>query len=244
MQYEILIAKILDVPAYNFVLEYYAHDMIEAGIYTGKFGRASLRLSTSKYWISSQSGTSNTAMHARRHWPSSISWGWAAVSSGRVPMTTCTPGGKPTWAAIRWNMCWINPWPACQIALYFRNKVGNLKRSAVKIFLGIVIAFFVFLILACLPVVPISIAPVVLNATYSSRMFPFLEILWFLITRPDGVSYQWHWYTFAVMLILLAIGCMVSILVFRKIGGSTNNWSCPKIMQPSSWNSCQATRCV
>jgi hypothetical protein len=32
--YEKLIAKILDVLEYNFVQEYYAHDMTEAGIYS------------------------------------------------------------------------------------------------------------------------------------------------------------------------------------------------------------------
>ena len=90
-----------------------------------------------------------------------------------------------------------------------------------KRFLRIVIIVFVFVVLASLPVVPISIAPVVLNPIYSFRRVTFLRILWFLCARPEGVSYQWYWYTFAVILVLLAIGCLVSVLVFRKIGGSS-----------------------
>lgn len=95
--------------------------------------------------------------------------------------------------------------------------------TVVKRFLRIVIVVLVFVVLACLPVVPISTAPVVLNPTYSFRTANLLKILWFLLARPDGVSYQWYWYTFAVILVLLAIGCLVSVLVCRKIGGSSNN---------------------
>jgi len=93
----------------------------------------------------------------------------------------------------------------------------------VKRFLCIVITVFVFVVLACLPVVPISIAPVVPNPTYSFRMVTFLKILRFSLASPEGVSYQWYWYTFAVILVLLVIGCLVSVLVFRKIEGSSNN---------------------
>jgi hypothetical protein len=92
-----------------------------------------------------------------------------------------------------------------------------------KSFLRIVIIVFVFVVLARLPVVPISVAPVVPNPTYSFRMKTFQEILWFVLSRPEGVSYQWYWYTYAVILILLVIGCLVSVLVFKKIGGSSNN---------------------
>lgn len=92
-----------------------------------------------------------------------------------------------------------------------------------KKFLSMVIIFLVFVVLARLPVVPISVAPVVLNSTYSFRMKTIQEILWFVLNRPDGVSYQWYWYTYAVILVLLTIGCLVSVLVFKKIGGSSNN---------------------
>jgi hypothetical protein len=92
-----------------------------------------------------------------------------------------------------------------------------------KKFLSMVIIFLVFVILGRLPVVPISVAPVVLNATYSFRMKTLQEILWFVLNRPDGISYQWYWYTYAVILVLLAIGCLISVLVFRKIGASSNN---------------------
>jgi hypothetical protein len=91
----------------------------------------------------------------------------------------------------------------------------------VKRFLSIVIIVFVFVVLACLPVVPISVAPVVLNANYSLRTVSCLEILWFPLAGPEGVSYQYHWYTYAVILVLLAIGCLVSVLVFRKTGGTS-----------------------
>ncbi len=42
-QYEKLIVKILEVLAYNFVQEYYAHDMIEAGIYAEKIRQGYLQ---------------------------------------------------------------------------------------------------------------------------------------------------------------------------------------------------------
>jgi hypothetical protein len=90
-------------------------------------------------------------------------------------------------------------------------------------FLSIVITVFVFVVFAFVPVVPISIAPVVPNSTYSFRLVALFKILWFALARPDGVSYKVHWYTFAVILVLLAIGCLVTVLVFRKIGGSSNN---------------------
>jgi hypothetical protein len=86
----------------------------------------------------------------------------------------------------------------------------------VKRFLRTVIIVFAFVVLACLPVVPISTAPVVPNPTYFFRMVTFLRILWFLLARPEGVSYQWYWYTYAVILVLLAVGCLVSVVVFRK----------------------------
>jgi len=92
-----------------------------------------------------------------------------------------------------------------------------------KRFLRLVIVVFVFGVLACLPVVPISVAPVVINARYSSRMVSFLDVLEFYFAGWDGISYRWHWYTWAVILVLLAIGCLVSVLVFRKIGGSADN---------------------
>ena len=92
-----------------------------------------------------------------------------------------------------------------------------------KGFVRIIIIVFVFVVLACLPVVPVTTAPVVLNPTYSFRLVTSLEILEFLLTRPDGLSYQWYWYTYAVMLVLLAIGCLVSVWVFRRAGGSSTS---------------------
>jgi hypothetical protein len=86
-----------------------------------------------------------------------------------------------------------------------------------KSFLRIVIIVFVFVVLARLPVVPISKAPVVLNSTYSFRLTTLLDVLRFVLTRPEGISYQCYWYTYAVILSLLAIGCLVSVLVFKKI---------------------------
>ena len=88
-----------------------------------------------------------------------------------------------------------------------------------KRFLRVVIIVFVFVVLICLPVIPISAAPVVPNPIYSFRMVAFLQLL--LVPLTVGVSYQLHWYTFAVMLILLAVGYLVGSFVFRKIGGSS-----------------------
>lgn len=92
-----------------------------------------------------------------------------------------------------------------------------------KKFLRIVVIPIVFVVLSCLPVVPVTTAPVVLNPTYSFRLVTSLEILGFLLTRLDGVSYQWYWYTYAVILALLAVGCLVSWLVLRKLGGSSKD---------------------
>ena len=90
-----------------------------------------------------------------------------------------------------------------------------------KRFLRVVIIVFVFVVLICLPVIPISTAPVVPNRIYSLRMVPFLQIL--LIPLTVGITYQWHWYTFVVILVLLAIGRLVWLFVFRKIGGPSQD---------------------
>lgn len=90
-------------------------------------------------------------------------------------------------------------------------------------YLHIATTVLVFIILAWLPVVPVSIAPVVPNPTYSLRIKPFLQILWFAITRPDGVSYHWNWWTFVVIFVLLAVGCLASVLMFRKFGDVAKN---------------------
>jgi hypothetical protein len=91
----------------------------------------------------------------------------------------------------------------------------------VKRFLCVIIMVFVFVVLICLPVIPISTAPVVPNPIYSFRMVTFLEIL--LSPFKLGIYYQWHWYTFAVILVLLVLGCLVGVLVFRKIGGPSRD---------------------
>jgi hypothetical protein len=100
---------------------------------------------------------------------------------------------------------------------------AETERSTVKRFLRVAIVVFVFVVLACLPVVPISIAPVVPNPTYSLRMVNVLRILGFYLGGLIGVTYRWHWYTFAAVLVLLAIGCLVSVWVLRKIGGPSSS---------------------
>ena len=90
-----------------------------------------------------------------------------------------------------------------------------------KRFLRVVVIVFVFVVLICLPVIPISTAPVVPRPIYSFRMIPFFELL--LIPITLGTYYQWHWYTFAVILILLAVGYLVGSFLFRKIGGLSRN---------------------
>jgi hypothetical protein len=52
-------------------------------------------------------------------------------------------------------------------------------------------------------------------------MVTFLELL--LAPFMLGIYYQWHWYTFAVILVLLVAGCLVGVLVFRKIGGPSRD---------------------
>ena len=86
-----------------------------------------------------------------------------------------------------------------------------------KRFLRVVIIVFVFVVLICLPVIPISTAPVVPHPVYSLTVIAFLQLLWAPFTL--GISYQWHWYTSAVILVLLVVGCLVSVFVWRKTGG-------------------------
>jgi len=83
--------------------------------------------------------------------------------------------------------------------------------------LQVVIAVVVLLAVVYLPVVPVSIAPVVLDATYSLRMVPLHQIAWFVINRPEGVSYQWHWYSFAVILALLVVAGLACLWAIWRI---------------------------
>ena len=88
-------------------------------------------------------------------------------------------------------------------------------------FLRVVIISFVFVALICLPVIPVSTAPVVPNPIYSLRMVTLLRIL--ISPLVVGISYQWHWYTFAAILVLLVVGCLVGAFVFRRVGTSYRN---------------------
>ena len=88
-------------------------------------------------------------------------------------------------------------------------------------FLRIVIISSVFVALICLPVIPVSTAPVVPNPIYSLRMVTLLRIL--ISPLVVGISYQWHWYTFAAILVLLVVGCLVGAFVFRRVGTSYRN---------------------
>lgn len=92
-----------------------------------------------------------------------------------------------------------------------------------KTFLRIVVIGLVFVVLVYLPVVPISTAPVLPNASYSQRMVSLQRIIWFENAQLDGISYLYHWYTYAVILVLLAVGCLVGVLVFRITRGSSKN---------------------
>jgi hypothetical protein len=92
-----------------------------------------------------------------------------------------------------------------------------------KTFLRTVIIVFVFVVLAYLPVVPISTAPVLPNATYSQKIVSLQRIIWFENAQLDGISYQYHWDTYAVILVLLVVGCLVGALVFRITRSLSNN---------------------
>ena len=84
-----------------------------------------------------------------------------------------------------------------------------------KRILSVLISFVVFVILSRLPVVPIYIASVRPDQTYNLRIRSFNEIFKFYLDPLDGVSYQVGWQTIAVSLALLAVGCLISALVFR-----------------------------
>jgi len=85
-----------------------------------------------------------------------------------------------------------------------------MKRAKRLIIIAVVVV-----ILICLPVIPISTAPVVPSPIYSTSMVAIVQILFSPLTV--GTSYQWQWYTFAVTLILLAVGRQVGVSLLRKI---------------------------
>ena len=85
------------------------------------------------------------------------------------------------------------------------------------------ITVFVFYGLAYFPVVPIQKAPVLPDQVYTLGWVDFREIISFAINQWDGISYKYPWYTYAVLLGLLVVGCLVSWLAFRILRGASTD---------------------
>jgi hypothetical protein len=85
-----------------------------------------------------------------------------------------------------------------------------------RIYSRFFLTILVFALVFYLPVVPIAVAPVVPAATATVRYRSIQNILGFLLNAPDGVSYQWLWSTYVVMLVLVAAGCLAGALMFRR----------------------------
>ncbi len=61
------------------------------------------------------------------------------------------------------------------------------------------------LLLIFLPIVPIWSAPVVLHPTSSLRWLSIWGILSLNILQLVGVTYHWSWYSYAILLALIAL---------------------------------------
>lgn len=75
-----------------------------------------------------------------------------------------------------------------------------------------IIRMIVFAVIACLPVIPISTAPVVPRPVYTFKLIALINML----AHPIGIWYKWEWYTFAVILALLTAGCLVVVFALKR----------------------------
>jgi hypothetical protein len=72
----------------------------------------------------------------------------------------------------------------------------------------------VFIVLSCLPIIPIHTAPVIPKPIYTLRSISFLEMVWKF--GQVGVSYRFGWYTCLVMLALMAAGLVISVHISKR----------------------------
>lgn len=78
----------------------------------------------------------------------------------------------------------------------------------------IFVYILVFVVFACLPVIPIRMAPVIPNPVYRLAFTSLLGMIWRL--GMVGVSYRWEWYTGAAIIALIAVGLVTSIYVSKR----------------------------
>jgi hypothetical protein len=72
-------------------------------------------------------------------------------------------------------------------------------------------------VLAGLPVIPVQTAPVVPHRTYTLTVASFISLIGHF--GQVGVTYQWGWYTCAVMLAVTGIGVVVGVYAARRLHG-------------------------
>jgi hypothetical protein len=77
---------------------------------------------------------------------------------------------------------------------------------------GRFIIVVIFAIITCLPVIPISTAPVVPQPVYTGKLIALIDIL----AHPIGIWYKWEWHTFAVILALLAAGGLAVVFALKR----------------------------
>jgi hypothetical protein len=86
---------------------------------------------------------------------------------------------------------------------------------------AIVVFAAVFIVLSCLPVIPIRSAPVTPQPVYSLRTVSLAEMVWKF--GQVGVSYRFGWYTCLVMLTLMAAGLVISVYISKRWGSLLKN---------------------
>jgi len=86
-------------------------------------------------------------------------------------------------------------------------------------FIGVFVV--VFVVLACLPVIPVRTAPVVPRPIYRLKVVSLVSMFGGLFRV--GSSQRWEWYTCAAIPILLGIGLAISLYISKKWEGVSEN---------------------
>lgn len=80
-----------------------------------------------------------------------------------------------------------------------------------------IVSVAVFVVLACLPVIPIRTAPVIPNPVYRLEGISLVGMTWRL--GLVGISYQGEWYTWAALVALIVVGLAISVYTSRRLRG-------------------------
>jgi hypothetical protein len=73
-----------------------------------------------------------------------------------------------------------------------------------------------YLILFFLPIIPVQSAPVIPNPVYGPAGLSLFQIVARFVAPLVGVTYRWEWYSYLVLVALLAISAAAGVLLLRK----------------------------